>query len=141
MSTVSVSVQEGYVTKMPDLTFFAGDTITIPFEFVDTEFNPIDLSNIEIVWYLCPYGRYTMPELIIKDSDIDNRGNRKIIVSGTGRNIANVNLSFEDTRILDQVKYSHQPVLIHENARGRREYLRAEGNIIFRPRIRDFGEI
>lgn len=47
-----------YIQKLPDLEFFAGDTITIPFIFYDSQMNPIDLHRVDVYWYLCPYGQF-----------------------------------------------------------------------------------
>lgn len=35
------------------------------------------------------------------------------------------------------VKYTQQPVIVLTNSRGTRRYIRAEGNIIFKPMIED----
>lgn len=126
-----------YVSQIDDLTFFQGDTVTIPFEFYDGENNPIDLSLVDIYWFLCPYGKYRNPVLILSSKDLDSGGVPKITIDETEPNKCFVNLSQEDTGSLDYIKYTHQPILIFKNSRGSRRYIRAEGNIIFKPQIRE----
>ena len=127
-----------YVSQIVDLTFFQGDTITIPFLFVDGDNEPIDLRNVDVYWYLCPYGRYKTPALILDSKTKDEFGNTKIVINASQPNLCYVNLSYVDTKKLNYVKYTHQPVLVLKNSRGTRRYIRAEGNIIFKPYIEDF---
>lgn len=129
--------ENAYVKQIDDLTFFQGDTVTIPFEFYDGENNPIDLSLVDIYWYLCPFGQYRTPVLILSSKDLDSSGVPKITIDETQPNLCFVNLSQDDTGNLDYIKYTHQPILIFKNSRGTRRYIRAEGNIIFKPQIRE----
>lgn len=129
--------ENAYVKQIDDLTFFQGDTVTIPFEFYDGENNPIDLSFVDIYWYLCPFGQYRTPVLILSSKDLDSSGVPKITIDETQPNLCFVNLSQDDTGNLDYIKYTHQPILIFKNSRGTRRYIRAEGNIIFKPQIRE----
>ena len=126
-----------YVTKIDNLEFFQGDTVTIPFEFVDGDGNPIDLRYVDVYWYLCPYGQYRSPALVMNNKTMDDAGNPQIEIDDIQHNICYVHLSYLDTRKLDYIKYSHQPVLILKNSLGTRRYIRAEGDIIFKPYIRD----
>lgn len=127
-----------YIQKLPDLEFFAGNTITIPFVFYDSLMNPIDLHRVDVYWYLCPYGRYKTPSLILSDKQVDALNNPKILISDVEPNLCYVNLSYEDTKKLAYIKYTQQPVLILKNSRGIRRYIRAEGNLLFLPYIEDF---
>ena len=129
-----------YVSQIDDLTFFQGDTVTIPFEFYDGENTPIDLHLVDVYWYCCPYGRYKTPALILSDKQKDDLGVGKITIDELEPNICYVNLSYEDTRKLNYIKYTHQPVIVLKNSRGTRRYIRAEGNIIFKPYITDFNQ-
>lgn len=129
--------ENAYVKQIDDLTFFQGDTVTIPFEFYDGENNPIDLSFVDIYWYLCPFGQYRTPVLILSSKDLDSSGVPKITIDETQPNLCFVNLSQDDTGNLDYIKYTHQPILIFKNSRGTRRYIRAEGNIIFKPQIKE----
>lgn len=130
-----------YVQKIEDLTFFQGDTVTIPFAWYDGYNNPIDLSNVDIYWYLCPYGKYNMPVITLSESDLDSSGVPKITIDETEPNLCFIHLTEEDTGQLDYIKYTQQPVLVFKNSRGTRKYLRAEGNIIFKPEIKEDDEI
>lgn len=127
-----------YVSQIEDLVFFQGDTITIPFIFFDGDNNPIDLRKVDVYWYCCPYGRYKTPTLILSDKQVDSLGTHKIIINESQPNLCYVNLSYEDTKKMNYVKYTHQPVIVLKNSRGTRRYIRAEGNIIFKPYIEDF---
>lgn len=121
-------VKNGYVTQIPDLEFFQGDTLSIPFGFYydDAYLEPIDLTGCSVEWRLCPYGQYEYVALT-----------KKAIISPDKTHYCIVDLSIDDTRDLDYIKYSHQIVVLFTDLKGRvREYLRAEGDIIFRPRIR-----
>lgn len=135
---MAITSANAYITKIEDLEFFQGDTVTIPFEFYDRNGNPIDLTKVDVYWYLCPYGRYKTPALILDSVTLDTSGVPKITINESQPNLCYVNLSFEETKILNYVKYTHQPVLVLRNSRGTRRYIRAEGNIIFRPYIEDF---
>lgn len=134
----SYSNKNIYVSEIADLTFFQGDTVTIPFIFYDGDNEPIDLHRVDVYWYLCPYGRYKTPALILSDKQLDAMGIPKIVINDAQPNLCYVNLSFEDTKKLNYVKYTHQPVIVLKNSRGTRRYIRAEGNIIFKPYIEDF---
>lgn len=130
-----------YVTQIPDLVFFQGDTVTIPFVFVDGDDEPIDLRKVDVFWYCCPYGRYQTPALTLSDKMEDEDGNKKIVIPESRPNVCYVNLTHEDTKNLNFIKYSHQPVLVLQNSYGTRKYVRAEGNIIFKPQIQSSIEI
>lgn len=124
-----------YVLKIPDMTFFQGDTITIPFEFYDGNGMPIDLNSLDIYWYLCPYGKPKSPVLILDNKTPNKEGEIKIIVNERIKNLCYVNLSIEDTKNMNYVKYTHQPVLVVNTKTGLKRFIRAEGTIIFKPMI------
>ena len=126
-----------YVLKIPDMTFFQGDTIVIPFEFYDGQNQPIDLTTVTVYWYLCPYGKPKSPVLILDSRTQDEKGETKIVINEGEKNLCYVNLSVEDTKNMTYVKYTQQPVIVLTNSRGTRRYIRAEGNIIFKPMIED----
>lgn len=127
-----------YVTKLPDLEFFQGDTVTIPFEFYDGENNPIDLTEVSVYWYCCPYGRYSSPAIILNSVDINKYGYKDIIINERQKNICYVNLNQEITKDMRYVKYTHQPVVVLNKGTVVEKYIRAEGNIIFKPMIKSF---
>lgn len=126
-----------YVMQIPDMTFFQGDTIVIPFEFYDGLNNPIDLRRVTVYWYCCPYGKTKSPELILDSVTKDVKGETKIVINERVPNLCYVNLTVEETKKMTSVKYTQQPVIVLTNSRGTRRYIRAEGNIIFKPMIED----
>lgn len=126
-----------YVQQIPDMTFFQGDTITIPFEFYDGQNTPIDLRRVTVYWYLCPYGKHKSPVLILDSVTKDLKGETKIVINERIPNLCYVNLNVEDTKKMRYVKYTQQPIIVLTNSRGTRRYIRAEGNIIFKPMIED----
>lgn len=116
--------QNVYVNQLPDLSFYQGDTITIPFQFDYDDGAPIDLRKAKMVWYLCPYRQY-------RNVILEKNG----IVSASNYNICYINLSKSDTKDLDFIKYTHQPVLEVIDNGVMKPYRRAEGSIIFNPMI------
>lgn len=124
-----------YVQKIDDITFFQGDTVTIPFAFYDGDNEPIDLRKVDVYWFLCPYGRYRTPALVLSDKKKDEMGVAEIVINEAEPNLCYVNLSYEKTQKLEYIKYTHQPVLVLKNSRGTRRFIRAEGNLIFKPYI------
>lgn len=92
----SYSTVDIYVSQIIDLTFFQGDTITIPFIFFDGQNNPIDLRRVDVYWYCCPYGQYKTPALILSDKQKDSLGTPKIVINEAQPNLCYVNLSYED---------------------------------------------
>lgn len=131
------SLSTEYVMQIPDMTFFQGDTITIPFEFYDGQNTPIDLTRVTVYWYCCPYGKPKSPVLVLDSVTKDAKGETKIVVNERINNLCYVNLNVEDTKKMTYVKYTQQPVIVLTNSRGTRRYIRAEGNIIFKPMIED----
>lgn len=131
------SLDNEYVMQIPDMTFFQGDTIIIPFEFYDGQNTPIDLTRVTVYWYLCPYGKPKSPVLVLDSVTKDAKGETKIVVNEGMPNVCYVNLNVEDTKSMTYGKYTQQPVVVLTNSRGTRRYIRAEGNIIFKPMIED----
>ena len=124
-----------YVLKIPDMTFFQGDTITIPFEFYDGVGRPIDLTSLDVYWYLCPYGKPKSPVLILDNKTPNENGEIKIVINERIKNLCYVNLSVDDTKNMNYVKYTHQPVIVVNTKTGLKRFIRAEGNITFKPMI------
>lgn len=131
------SLNNEYVMQIPDMTFFQGDTIIIPFEFYDGQNSPIDLTRTTVYWYCCPYGKPKSPVLMLDSKTKNEKGETKIVINERTPNVCYVNLSVEDTKNMTYVKYTQQPVIVLTNSRGTRRYIRAEGNIIFKPMIED----
>ena len=98
---------------------------------------PIDLTTVTVYWYLCPYGKPKSPVLVLDSKTKNEKGETKIVINEGEKNLCYVNLSVEDTKNMTYVKYTQQPVIVLTNSRGTRRYIRAEGNIIFKPMIED----
>ena len=123
-----------YVTQLEDLEFFQGDTVTIPFVFVDQDGDTIPLKESDSVrWYLCPFGQYRQPVIIL-----DSKSDDDAITVDDETNIVYVHLSEGVTKNLTYGKYTQQPVLVYNTAGKLHKYIRAEGNIIFKQNIHDF---
>ena len=86
---------------------------------------------------MCPYGKPKSPVLVLDSVTKDAKGETKIVINEGTPNVCYVNLSVEDTKSMTYVKYTQQPVVVLTNSRGTRRYIRAEGNIIFKPMIED----
>jgi hypothetical protein len=130
------SLTNEYVNKIDDMSFFQGDTITIPFTFYDGQGDPIDLTRVTIYWRLCPYGKPKSPALILDSVTKGANGIPKIIINESGdKNTCYVNLTVDDTRDLTYYKYTQQPIIELSTENGTVEYIRAEGDVIFKPMI------
>ena len=98
-----------------------GDTITLTYEFFDSEGNPLDLRRTKMKLFICPYGQYKDPALV-----------KEGIISDANPNTFVVNLDVNDTVDFDYVKYTQQPVIMLDDGR---EYRKAQGDILFYSRI------
>ena len=113
--------------SLEDCECIQGDTMSLYYEFYDTEGNPLDLRRAKMYVILCPYGQYNNP-VLTKEG---------IISSGTP-NMCVVNLSKEDTMDLKDIKYNQQPVIVlgeDSDEESIREYRRAQGDFIMYPAI------
>lgn len=130
MSTCS-NLTASYVSKIADIEFFQGDTIVLPFKFLDSDGNVIPVRQSDyFCWYLCPYGQYDMPVLVL-----DSRTDTENIWRDTSLNIYYVKITINQTRYLDYGKYTHQPVLFANSGEAVERFQRAEGTIILKRKI------
>lgn len=126
-----------YVTQIQDLEFFQGDTVSIPFMFVDVDGEPIPIrSSDSVKWYLCPFGQYKQPVIILDSKSGDGK-----IVIDRNTNIVYINLDEKLTKNLTYGKYVQQPVLFYDINGTLTRFQRAEGNIIFKQKINDFSTL
>lgn len=132
-----------YSQTIDDITFFQGDTITIPFQFVDFDGDVITLrkstnSNTYVKWLLCPYGQYQNPLLDLKSTTTNNPNDDVFIDDET--NIAYVHIDDSKTQNLIYGKYVQQIILYYdfENGNPPKEFRRAQGFVIFKQKIPDF---
>lgn len=122
-----------YVTKIADIEFFQGDTVVLPFRFMDGNNRVIPIMASDyFVWYLCPYGNYDMPVL-----QLDSRTDTDNIWYDTALNVYYVKITNEQTKYLDYGKYVQQPVLFAKSGSGVERFQRAEGTIILKRKIGD----
>ena len=128
-----------YSQQIDDMEFFQGDTIIIPFQFIDYDGDPIILNlspknKTYVKWLLCPYGQYGNPLLELK-SDPTNSSAGDIVVDDD-TNIAYVKLTDSLTKSLIYGKYVQQIVLYYDNGSGTlREFRRAQGFVTFKRKI------
>lgn len=131
-----------YVEQLPTLEFFQGDTVTIPFKFVNSLQEPIDLRFREVYWRLCPFGRHNSPILILDNITPTSTGETNIVVNQSDPSVCYVNLETDMTKYITPMKYTQQPIVsITKPGPIYEEYIRAQGNIIFKPRIKKFDEV
>lgn len=130
MSSCS-NLTASYVSKIEDIEFFQGDTIVLPFQFLDSDGKVIAIRPSDyFVWYLCPYGNYDMPVLVL-----DSRTDTDNIWRDTNLNVYYVKITNEQTKYLDYGKYTHQPVLFASSGTGVERFQRAEGTILLNRKI------
>jgi hypothetical protein len=118
---------DSYIQKIDLIKMFHGDTLTIPVEFWYSPAEPIDLTEdgIEVLWSLCPYGQYDYPAIV-----------KPMVVSDALHYLATVYLTYADMSSLDDaIKYNQQPIIRYVKDGLTREYRRAEGDVLFWPRI------
>lgn len=125
MSTMNTNYNP--VQQISDIQIFQGDTNTLSYEFYYDNNEPINLreSGINVRWVLCYYGEYDYPILT----------KTMLISSAEPYNVASVQLTVSDIKNLDNVKCTYQPIVTYTSGGVTREYRRAEGNILFKPRI------
>lgn len=125
------NLASSYVTKIDDIEFFQGDTVVLPFKFLDSNGNVIPVRQSDyFCWYLCPYGNYDMPVLVL-----DSRTDTENIWRDTSLNVYYVKITNEQTKYLDYGKYAHQPVLFASSGTGMERFQRAEGIILLKRKI------
>ena len=66
-----------YSQQIDDITFFQGDTITIPFQFIDFDGDVVTLrktpkSQTYVKWLLCPFGQYQNPLIELKSDSVNS---------------------------------------------------------------------
>lgn len=133
---------KSYSQRIDDIEFFQGDTITIPFQFIDYNDEPIELrgspnSKTYVKWFLCPYGQYQNPLVELKSDPANSSAGDIIIDEDT--NIVYVNLNDSITNNLIYGKYVQQIVLYYDPLDGGdlKEFRRAQGFVNFKFKIED----
>lgn len=132
-----------YSQQIDDIEFFQGDTITIPFQFIDFDGDIITLrktpkSQTYVKWVLCPYGQYQNPLIELK-STTNNLPSDDIYIDDE-TDIVYVHLDDSKTQSFIYGKYTQQIILYYdfEDGNSQKEFRRAEGFVIFKQKIQDF---
>ena len=132
-----------YTQQIDDIQFFQGDTVTIPFQFIDYDGDPIpliksDKDRTTVEWRLCPYGQPQNPLLKLESSQNNIKTDDIYIDPDT--DIFYVNLSDEKTKGLIYGKYMQQVILHYDFDDGspRKDFLRAQGFVLFKEKIQDY---
>lgn len=132
-----------YSQQIDDIEFFQGDTITIPFQFIDFDGDVITLrktpkSQTYVKWVLCPYGQYQNPLIELK-STTNNLPSDDIYIDDE-TDIVYVHLDDSKTQSFIYGKYTQQIILYYDFEDGnlQKEFRRAEGFVIFKQKIQDF---
>lgn len=142
MERIESTQFKSFSQQIDDIEFFQGDTITIPFQFVDFNGDVITLrktkdSKTYVRWQLCPYGQYQAPLIDIK-SDVNNPRSGNVVID-TDTNIVYVNLDSTITKGLIFGKYVQQIVLYYDfGDMAQKEFRRAQGFLNFKPKIDDY---
>lgn len=133
---------KSYSQRIDDIEFFQGDTITIPFQFVDYDGKPILLrpspkSRTYVKWSLCPYGQYQNPLVELKSDPANSSAGDIVIDEDT--NVAYIRLDDSITSNLVFGKYVQQIALYYDFMDGSplKEFRRAQGFVVFKFKIDD----
>lgn len=132
-----------FYQQIDDIELFQGDTVTIPFQFIDynEDVIPLSVSNTSktsVEWRLCPYGQPQNP--IIQLQSTQKNVKTDDIYIDTDTNVAYVNLDAERTKNLIYGKYMQQIILHYDFGDGSepKDFLRAQGFMNFKNKIQDF---
>ena len=143
MERIESAQFKSFSQQIDDIEFFQGDTITIPFQFIDFNGDVITLrktnnSQTYVKWQLCPYGQYQATLIELK-SDVNDPQNGNVSID-TDTNIVYVNLDSAMTANLTFGKYVQQIVLYYdfEDGNSQKEFRRAQGFLIFKQKIDDY---
>ena len=132
-----------YSQQIDDITFFQGDTITIPFQFIDFDGDVVTLrktpkSQTYVKWHLYPFDQYQNPLIKLKSDSVNSPSGDVYIDDET--NIVYVHIDDSKTQKLIHGKYVQQIILYYdfENGNPQKEFRRAQGFVIFNEKIRDY---
>ena len=129
-----------FVQQIDDIEFFAGDTIVIPFQFIDYDNDVITINKgnrTYVKWSLCPYGHYQNPLVELKSDPSSPTAGDILVDDAT--NTAYVRLDSSITNKLIYGKYVQQIALYYDFGDGQplKEFRRAQGFVIFKLKIDD----
>lgn len=142
MERIEAKQFKDYVQQIDDIDFFTGDTIIIPFQFVDYDGDVIMLkrngpNRTYVKWSLCPYGQYQNPLVELKSDPVNSTAGDITIDADT--DVVYVKLDSSITSHLIYGKYVQQIVLYYDFGNGQplKEFRRAQGFVIFKLKIDD----
>lgn len=143
MKRIESSQFANFYQQIDDIELFQGDTVTLPFQFIDYNGDTIPLiisnkSKTSVEWRLCPYGQPQNPILQLQSTQGNNKTDDVYIDTDT--NVAYINLGAEKTKNLIYGKYMQQIILHYDFGDGNapKDFLRAQGFMNFKNKIQDF---
>ena len=143
MERINTEQFKMYSQQINDIEFFQGDTITIPFQFIDYNEHEIPLvksssDKTSVEWRLCPYGQPQSP--LIQLESTQNNAKTDDVYIDPDTNVVYVNLDDQKTKTLIYGKYMQQIILHYDFGDGsaRKDFLRAQGFVLFKEKIQDY---
>lgn len=117
-----------YLTIIPKMEFIQGDTVVIPFSFVDKNDGTIIPSSA--TWRLGDYSDSTANVLEVLSTNATSKGSITFIDGDSGR--VCVTLSSTETESIPEGKYTQQLAIIYSNV----QYIRCYGEVTVRKRVK-----
>lgn len=116
-----------YLTIIPKMEFIQGDTVVIPFSFVDKNDGTIIPSSA--TWRLGDYSDSTANVLEVLSTNATSRGSIASIDGDSGK--VYVTLSSTETENIPEGKYTQQLAIIYSGI----QYIRCYGEVTVRKRV------
>lgn len=117
-----------YLTIIPKMEFIQGDTVIIPFSFVDKNEGTIIPSSV--TWRLGDYSDSTANVLEVISTSSTSMGSIASIDGDSGK--VYVTLSSIETENIPEGKYTQQLAIIYSNI----QYIRCYGEVTVRKRVK-----
>lgn len=117
-----------YLTIIPKMEFIQGDTVVIPFSFVDKNDGTIIPSSA--TWRLGDYSDSTANVLEVLSTNATSKGSITSIDGDSGK--VYVTLTALETENIPEGKYTQQLAIIYSNI----QYIRCYGEVTVRKRVK-----
>lgn len=117
-----------YLTIIPKMEFIQGDTVAIPFSFVDKNEGTIIPSSA--TWRLGDYSDSTANVLEVLSTKATSKGSITSIDGDSGK--VYVTLSSTETESIPEGKYTQQLAIIYSGI----QYIRCYGEVTVRKRVK-----
>ena len=117
-----------YLTIIPRMEFIQGDTVMIPFSFVDKNEGTIIPSSV--TWRLGDYSDYTANVLEVLSTKATSKNSIATIDGDSGK--VYVSLSSLETENIPEGKYIQQVAIVYSNI----QYVRCYGEVVVRKRVK-----